>query len=584
MDFSAIVGQATRRISRQPVVLELNLSRGLFEVGPSDPVAALRGRGVPTLRGLVERLDQASEDPHVVGLVAQVPGDSLTPAQADELADAVERFAATGRTTVAWTESFGELVAGTTSYRLAVAFDTIWMQPSGQLGLTGVAGRGLFLRDLLDRLGVEPQIGQRHEYKSAADLFMRGSMSDAQREALQQLTESVLTTVVTTAARRRGRTVQQVRDAVDAAPLGAQDAVDAGLVDRLGYRDEVYADLRERLGDDGRLTLRYVQRWSPSAPALARGRLRRRGRPVVACVSVLGGIGLGRSGNRPMSGPNAGSDTVCAALREAGRRDDVCAVVLRVVSPGGSYVASDAVHREVLQLRASGRPVVASMGTVAASGGYFVAMPCDEIVATPSTITGSIGVLAGKLAIGGALGRVGIGVEPVGAGEQATMFSTAVPFSDEQWRRLDTWLDEVYDDFTRKAADDRGLAYADLEPLARGRVWTGADALERGLVDRLGGLRTAVDRAAQRAGHDLDDVRLHALPHPNPLERLRLPESSESAAAAAPVRVFAVGSGSGSGGLGAGFGLAGIGLEELLVRTGLVARGVLALPPYLDLS
>ncbi|MDQ3403634.1 MAG: S49 family peptidase, partial [Actinomycetota bacterium] len=258
MDISSIVDRATRRISHQPVLLELDLSRGLLEAGPTDPLAAVRSRGVPTLRGLVDQLRRATDDDRVVGLVAQVSASSLPPSHADELAEAVEAFAATGRTTVAWTESFGEGGTGTTGYRLAVAFDTIWMQPSGELGLTGVAGRGLFVRGLLDRLGVEPQFGQRHEYKNAADLFMRESMSDAQREALQQLADSVLDGVVSTAARRRTRTVQQVRDAVDAAPLSGPDAVAAGLVDRLGYRDEVYDDLRERLGDDGRLTLRYV--------------------------------------------------------------------------------------------------------------------------------------------------------------------------------------------------------------------------------------------------------------------------------------------------------------------------------------
>jgi len=560
MDLTSVVDLAGRRRARQPVLLELDLSRGLLETGPADPLSALRARGIPTLRGLVEQLRRATDHDQVVGLVAQVSGDALTPSQADELAEAVESFAASGRATVAWTESFGEMGAGTTAYRLAVAFDTIWMQPSGQLGLTGVATRGVFLRGLLDRLGVEPQIGQRHEFKNAGDMFMRSSMSDAQREALQQLTSSLLDTVVATTARRRGRTAEQVRAAVDAAPLGAQQALDAGLVDRLGYRDEVYGDLRERLGSGGRLTVRYVHRWSPPGPALVRERARQRRRPVVAIVPVVGGIGLGRSGAGPTGGRRSGSDSVCAALREAGRRADVGAVVLRVVSPGGSYVASDAVRREVLQLRASGRPVVASMGTVAASGGYFVAMPCDEVVATPSTVTGSIGVLAGKVAVGAALQRLGIAVEPVGAGQQATMFSTDTPFSAEQWQRLDGWLDEVYDDFTRKAAEDRGMAHGELEPLARGRVWTGADALERGLVDRLGGLRTAVDSAARRAGLSADEVQVQALPHANPLERLRLPDSSESTTTALPS----------SSGLS--------GAEWLLAAAGLAPAGVLSLP------
>lgn len=577
------------RRTRGPVLLELELSRGLLERTPSDPVGALRSRGMPTLRGVVSRLHEAASDPRVAGLIAHLGGESLSPAQADELADAVEAFGATGRPTVAYAESFGELSGGTLSYRLAVAFDTVWMQPSGRLGLTGVALRGVFLRGLLDRWDVQPQIGQRHEYKGAADQLLRQSMSPPQRESLQRVADSVLEVVVAATARRRGLDEAAVRRAVDAAPLGAEEAIGAGLVDRLGYPDEAYAELPGRLAGAGRLSLRYVHRWSRSGPAAAAQRLRARRRPAVAVVSVLGAIGLGRSGGTPLGGPRAGSDTVAAALRAAGRDDDVRGVVLRVVSPGGSYVASDAVRREVLALRATGRPVVASMGTVAASGGYFVAMGCDEVVATPTTVTGSIGVLGGKLAVGAALARQGVGVESVGAGRQATMFGPEDPFDDEQWARVERWLDEVYADFTRKAAGDRGLDLAELEPLARGRVWTGADALSRRLVDRLGGLRLAVERAATRAGVDPDLVRVLALPRTHPLDRLRPPQSSESPAAALPSTSWPAPWWSTTGWSGAGgTGRAGLGAAAETVLTdvwralGVPVDGILTAPtPFL---
>jgi len=558
----------TFHTSRPPVLLELDLSRGLLESAPTDPVAALRRRGLPTLRGLVERLHRAAADPHVVGLVGHVGHETLTPAQADELAAAVEAFGATGRSTVAYAESFGEMAGASTSYRLALGFDTIWLQPSGRLGLTGFSARGVFLRRLLDRLGVQPQIGQRHEYKGAADTFMSPAMPPAQREALQRVTDSVLDWLVRETARRRRVSEPAVRTAVDEAPLGSERAVELGLVDRLGYRDEVYADLRSRLADDGRLALRYAHRWSPSGLAAVTDRARQRRRPVVALVSVLGGIVPGRGQATPLGGPRAGSDPVTAALRAAGRRDDVRAVVLRVVSPGGSYIASDAIRREVLQLRGTGRPVVASMGTVAASGGYFVAMGCDEIITTASTITGSIGVLAGKLAIGVALERAGIGLESVGAGRQATMFDSDQPFDEEQWQQVNEWLDEVYADFTAKAAADRSMALDRLESLARGRIWTGADAVEHGLADRLGGLRAAVRRSAERAGLDPAEVRLAAVPHVSPLDRLRPPESSESPAAALPLGMLAAGGAPG--------------VEGLLARSGLQPCGVLALPGHWD--
>jgi protease-4 len=533
---ASTVPDAVRRLrpeGRPPVLLELDLSRGLLEARPTDQLSALRSRHIPTVRNLQEQLRRAERDSSVAGLVAQLGPQPLTASQAEELGAAVERFGATGRPTLCWTDSFGELGTATAAYLLAAFFDEVWLQPSGSLGLLGVAARGVFVRPALDRLGVEPQLAQRHEYKSAADLFLRSSMSEPNREALQGITDSMLEQVVSTTARRRDLAADQVRAAVDRGPLSAQQALDAQLVDRLGYRDEAYAELRRRLGVDGRLELRYVQRWSPPPVAAVRERLRDKRRPVVAVVTINGGISRGRSGSSPLNGPHAGADTVTAALRTAGERDDVRAVVLRVVSPGGSYVASDAIRRAVLQLRATGRPVVASMGSVAASGGYFVAMPCDEVVATPSTITGSIGVLGGKLVVRQALSRWGIEVESVGSGEHATMFGADRRFDEEEWRRVDEWLDAVYADFTAKAAQDRSMAYDRLEPLARGRIWSGADALNNGLVDRLGDLRTAAERAATLAGVEPGAVRLRSVPHLTPMQRLSPPKSSESPTAAA---------------------------------------------------
>ncbi len=513
------------------VLLELDLTRGLLESSPAEPVAALRSRRIPTVRVLVEHLAQAAQDDSVVGLVAQVGDKSLTVAQAQELGEAVERFGDSGRVTACWTESFGELAPRTVPYLFAAYCSEVWLQPSGSLGLLGVATRGIFLRRLLGRLGMEPQLGQRHEFKNAADLLMREDMSPAQREALQRVTDSVLDEVVATAARRRRLSLEQVREAVSSSPLSAQQAVDMRLVDRLGYRDELYDDLRSRLSPSGDVTLRYVERWRPQPVTTLRRQVARH-RPTLAMVPVVGGIRVGRSGSSPVGGPHSGSDTVTAALRSAAKREDIRAVVLRVVSPGGSYVASDAVRQAVLRLRETGRPVVASMGTVAASGGYFVSMPCDEIVASPTTITGSIGVLGGKVSIQSTLQQAGVSVEPVSSGSQAAMFVPERPFDPVEWERVEAWLDQVYDDFTRKAAADRGVSWNQLEPLARGRVWTGADARDRGLVDRLGGLNTALDRAAQLAGVDRRQARLVVLPHVKPVNRLRPPKSSESPAAA----------------------------------------------------
>ncbi len=521
-------------------LLELDLSRGLAESPPTDPLRALRQRQIPQLSNVVTGLRLAADDAGVAGLIVCLGPHDLTVAQSEELGRAVQAFRSAGKTAVCWTEAFGELGPGTVPYYLASHFDEIWMQPSGRLGLVGVAASAVFVRGALDKLGVQPQIGQRHEYKSAADMFLREDMSPAQREMLQRISDSVVQQVVQTVAAGRGLTESAVLDAVQVGPLSGTDAVARGLVDRLGYRDEAYDALRARLASgDEEPRLLYVDRYARSRTRRPGAQLQRRRKPTVAIVSVHGPINRGRSGSaRPMSGPTVGSDTVCAALRAARHDDHVKAVVLRVDSPGGSYVASDAIRREVVRTRESGRPLVASMASVAASGGYFVSMAADAIVALPGTITGSIGVLGGKQVVHDALARIGVNRESVAAGRRAAMFSTDRPFDDEEWQVVEAWLDEVYADFTTKAARDRSMAYEDLEQHARGRVWTGADAHGLGLVDEMGGLDRAVEIACARAGLARDKVNARPYPQVPLLQRIRPAESSAAASASQPTTMW----------------------------------------------
>jgi protease IV len=513
-----------------PVLLELDLTRGLLEAPPSSPLAAVRALRTPTLRAVVEGLDKASRDERVVGLVAHVGVRQPTLAQSNELRSVVRAFRAAGKPTVCWSESYGETGPGNVAYHLASAFEEVWLQPSGDLGLVGVTAQTVFVRELLDRLSIQTQLGQRHEYKTAANTFLESGMTEAEREMTTALVESAMATIVTDVAEGRGMTEEAVRDAVDQAPLSAGDAVAAGLVDRIGYRDDVYASLRERLGE---VDLLYAERFGRAGVGQLAASTPLHRKPVVALVQASGPIHLGRSGSSPVAGVSVGSDSLGAALRAAGRDDDVKAVVLRVDSPGGSYVASDAIRREVLALRRAGKPVIASMATVAASGGYYIAMPCDRIVANPGTLTGSIGVLAGKQVVREALARIGVRVESVSAGRYAEMFSPQRPFGEDEWARLESWLDRVYDDFTSKAAEDRGMELEALREVAKGRVWTGADAQRRGLVDDLGGLAEAVEVACRAAGVGRSEIRLRVLPRARPLERLLPAENSEAPAAAA---------------------------------------------------
>jgi len=512
-----------------PVVLEFDATMPPPD-GRGDPLDRLLGRGSPSLTSVLEGLERAGRDRNVAALIVKVGGAGWELARAQEFRDAVLRFRGrSGRPAVAWSETFGEFAGGSIGYYLATAFDQIWLQPSGGVGLTGVAVEATFLAGALDKLGVRPEIAQRHEYKNAADSLLRTGFTDAHREAAARLAASAADQIVSGVASARGLSVDQVQRLVDRAPLAADIALQEGLVDRLGYRDQVYADVRRRTGDTARLLFltRYARvRTSPVE------RLRQHGRPVVAVVEGIGQIHSGRSRRGPLHGPSIGSDTLSAALRAA-VASEPAAVVLRVNSPGGSYVASDVIWREVACVRAAGLPLVASMGDVAASGGYFIAMGADSIVAEPGTLTGSIGVFGGKPVTADLLDRLGVGHDAVTEGRHARMFSTRRGFTAEERNLLEEWLDRVYADFTAKVAQGRGMSSEQVHEVARGRVWTGADAQRRGLIDELGGLRRAVDVAADRAGVDAERVRIRRFPEVRPLSRLRPARSSEDPAAAA---------------------------------------------------
>lgn len=513
-----------------PVVLELDLSRGLLSSAPPNPLAAFRTRQSPSMRQVRDALRTAAQDPEVAGLVLHLGTCPLTVAQTDELAELVRRFAQQ-RPVIAWTESFGEAGGGLTAYRLACAASEIWVQPSGGLWLSGIELQVTVMGGALDKVSIDPQFGQRKEYKSAAERYAGTEVSAPNREMMQALADSLVADSVERITAARGVSREVVEAVIDDAMCSPQRAREIGLIDQIGYRDEVYASLRERWGQDGRVTLRYAHRYGHTEDRVRQLTSRlKHDEPAIGVVSLSGPIVLGTGrAERPMAQPMAGSDVVCAHLRQAAADDSIKAVVFRIDSPGGSYLASDAIRREVLQLREAGKPVVALMGDVAASGGYFAAMGCQEIVAAPSTLTGSIGVLAGKFVTQRLYERLGLVREALRAGRNAGMFSPVEKFTDEQWRKLDDWLDEVYADFTTKAAADRGMALEELEPLARGRVWTGVDAHQRGLVDHLGGMDTALDRAAALAGAKRDDLVLRAVPAAAWMASLKPAESSESA-------------------------------------------------------
>ncbi len=529
--------QLTEQVSRlrqrqtAPLILELDLTDGLPEGPVTDPLSAILSRRKVRLPDVIEGLRRAREDDRVRALVVKVGGGQIGLARMQEIREAVASFRESGKLAVAWAETFGEFTHGNVPYYLATAFDRIYLQPSGSLGLTGVAVEQLFLHDALAKIGVAFQSAKRYEYKSAADPLTERGFTPATRETTERLAVSIAEQISAAIAERRGMTVEDARALLDRGPFLAADALNEGLVDALGYRDEVYADVRKEAGADA--VLQYVARYQRAHILAQRARqLSKQRDRFVAVIYASGPIKSGRSARSPLGGGAMGSDTVSAALRSALHDERARAVLLRVNSPGGSAVASDTIWREVVRVRAAGKPVVVSMGDVAASGGYYISMAADIIVAQPGTLTGSIGVILGKPVLADALERAGITTDSVSVGTGATMFAPTHPFTDEEWQRINTWLDAVYRDFTEKVASGRRMPVDRVDQVARGRVWTGADAAGNGLVDELGGLQAAADIARRRAGLPAD-APLRVYPRLTPLDQFRPPESSESRPAAA---------------------------------------------------
>ena len=544
--------RSTRRI-----VLELDLARGVLETFPRNPLQMLQVVGATAVSNLREHLEAAGKDERVAGLIVHAVDCGQPMTVMDEIAQLIETFGA-GRPTMAWAESFGELGNSLAAYKLATACRTIWLQPTGGLGIGGVEVDITLFRGLLEKAGVTPQFGQRHEYKTAADQFAAPEITEANREMTQRLAQSAVDDTVAVIARRRGVALETVWEAVNDSPVVPERAKEMGLINEIGYRDEAYAralaDWAAKPDD-----LLYVSRYQPR-PNLARAF--RRDRPKVAVVSLRGPIetGRGRPGN--FAGPSVGADVVDEHFRAVLRDDQIKAVLFEVDSPGGSAVASDFIRRSILRLRESGRPVVARMGALAASGGYYVSMPCNEIVAYATTLTGSIGVLAGKFVTRELYEKLGLKREPIRIGAASGMLSSATEFSSEDWDRLNVELDRIYQQFTTLAAQDRAMDYEHLESLAKGRVWSGADACERGLVDHVGDWSLAWRRACALADIDPEEATPVRIGVGSVLERIIPARSSEHRTESARVAIPTV--------------------DDLLMRAadliGLPIHGVLSLP------
>jgi len=478
-------------------VLTLDLAAGIIETRPDSPLARASMGDVLVMRDVLEALDAAGRDPQVQGLMIRAGRGSLGLANAQELRDAIADFRRQDKFAVAFAESFGEGGNRTIDYYIASSAETIWMQPSGDLALTGLALQSPFLRGLLDKIGVSPRLDQREEYKGVMNMFTDTAMPKPVRQNLQQLADSWLGQIVAGSAMNRDMAPEALRALIDQAPFSAEAAKEHGLIDRIGYLDEARATALGSASENGAAEFLNIADYARAQRETAADD----DSAVVALVYGLGPISLAESENDPVFGSLVmGADTVARAIRDAVEDPDVRAIVFRIDTPGGSYVASDVIWREVRRARDEGVPVIVSMGNVAASGGYFVAAPAHAIVAQPGTITGSIGIVGGKMVLAGLWDKVGVSWGGVKAGANADMWSANEDFSPAAWAYIQSVLDRAYEDFTGKVAEGRGLSIEEVLKAAKGQVWTGEDAKALGLVDTLGGLRTAKAVAAEVSG------------------------------------------------------------------------------------
>jgi protease-4 len=499
-------------VGREPsvpsnAVLTLTVGGELAEIAPTDVVAYVRGARTPTVRNIVDDLRKAKVDGRISAVLLKVTGFS-TPywAKVQEIRDALIDFRTSKKPVYAYLEYGGDR-----DYYLASAADKVFLMPSSTLDLTGVATYEVFLRGLLDKVGVYPDLHHIGEYKTFSNTFTEKGFTPAHREMDASMNRDLYDQIVRTVAGARGKTEPDVRQLIDEAPFLPQAAKAAGLIDDLAYEDQVMGKLREAKpsatrtieGDD-------YARIALSSLGLNKG-------PRIAVIYFAGAIASGKNGYDPLEGATIGSDTLIEYIRKVRKDSSVRAIVLRIDSPGGSAAASDAIWRELMLAKRerADRPIVASMSDLGASGGYYIAAPAEAIVAEPSTLTGSIGIVGGKFVTGGIYEKLGASLDSASIGKRAEMNSPIRPYNPDELKKVDEQLKAFYDDFVAKVAESRHKTSEEINQIGQGRVWTGQQAKAIGLVDALGGLERAVSVAKERAKIPGDsDVELVFYPAP----------------------------------------------------------------------
>ena len=477
-------------VGREPQVssnstLVLRIGGDLHEMEPGGVLGPFI-EGAPTVRAVVEMIRKAKTDRRVTSLILKPSGSGALWGKVQEVRDAVADFRRSGKPAIAYLEYGGEQ-----EFYLATACDKVFLMPTATLDLTGMASYELFLRGMLDKIGAYPDVLHIGQYKTAANTFTEHTYTKAHREMAESLNNDMFEQLVRGIADGRKKSEANVKTLIDHGPFLPEDALRAGLIDDLAYEDELDDKVKLGTGKLHYIEMNDYRQVSAASLGLNRG-------PRIAVIYATGLIASGKSSYDTTGGQVAGSETLVEYLRKARADSSIKAIVLRVDSPGGSAIASDVIWREVL-LTKNQKPLVASMSDVAASGGYYISMPAHAIVAEPSTLTGSIGVVLTKFVIDGTLKKLGLNMEGVSQGKYANMYSPVHVFTPEERARMMENMQATYDAFVEKAAQGRNTTPERIDAIGQGRVWTGRQAKEIGLVDELGGLDRAVALAKQRA-------------------------------------------------------------------------------------
>jgi protease-4 len=483
-----LIAVFSRPVQRVPsnATLTVKIEAPFSEIEPADVLRQLLDTS-PSLRSTVDTIRRAKEDSRVHALVVRPVSAGALWGQAQEIRAALEDFKSSGKPLVAFLEAGG---AG--EYYIASVADRVILMPAGQLDLVGLASYELFFRGSLDKMGVVPDLLHIGEYKTAANTFTEREFTPAHREMTASLNRSWYDELVRTVARSRKMTDEAARAALGGGPYTADGALAAGLVDELGYDDQL-DDKAPVQGTQAISTEQYGRAGAASSRGASAGR--------VALLYAVGTIASGESQFDSPTGHVVGSDTFVEWVRKVRVDPDVRAVVVRIDSPGGSAIASEVIWRELMLTR-DVKPLIVTMGDVAASGGYYIAAPAHAIVAQPGTLTGSIGVVTGKFVLQGTMDKLGVGTAAVSNGDSAEIYSPFRVFTADERARISEQMQTTYELFLKRVAEGRQQPAEKIDAVAQGRVWTGQQARELGLVDELGGLETALRLARQRARLD----------------------------------------------------------------------------------